>query len=88
MISTFGVVDSDGDVTSKSTFTDGAPVVGEEPSAPGFWWLVGQAGAGIKTAPAMAGLIAALIQGAAIPTDFSTRCSVADVSPLRFRTPG
>lgn len=67
---------------------DGAPVVGEEPSAPGFWWLVGQAGAGIKTAPAMAGLIAALIQGAAIPTDFSTRCSVADVSPLRFRTPG
>jgi hypothetical protein len=27
VISTFGVIDSDGDVTSKSTFTDGAPVV-------------------------------------------------------------
>lgn len=27
VISTFGVIDLDGDVTSKSTFTDGAPVV-------------------------------------------------------------
>lgn len=27
VVSTFGVIDSDGDVTAKSTFTDGAPVV-------------------------------------------------------------
>lgn len=67
---------------------DGAPVVGEEPSAPGFWWLVGQAGAGIKTAPAMAALLTALIRGTDIPASISTLISVDDVSPLRFGRPG
>lgn len=40
---------------------DRVPVVGEEPSAPGFFWLAGQGGAGIKTAPAMADVLAALV---------------------------
>lgn len=43
---------------------DRVPVLGEDPAAPGFWWLVGQGGAGIKTSPAMAMLLAAEITGA------------------------
>lgn len=65
---------------------DGAPIVGEEPSAPGFWWLVGQAGAGIKTAPAMAALITTLIHGTDAPVEISTRLAPAELSPVRFRT--
>ncbi|MGH9134060.1 MAG: NAD(P)/FAD-dependent oxidoreductase, partial [Ilumatobacteraceae bacterium] len=42
---------------------DRVPVLGEDPSAPGFWWLVGQGGAGIKTAPAMAALLASQMLG-------------------------
>ena len=42
---------------------DEVPVVGEEPAAPGFWWLVGQGGGGIKTAPALAAIMAAAILG-------------------------
>jgi D-arginine dehydrogenase len=37
---------------------DRVPVLGEDPDTPGFWWLAGQGGAGIKTAPAMAQLLA------------------------------
>jgi D-arginine dehydrogenase len=40
---------------------DRQPVIGWEPSAPGFCWLVGQGGAGIKTAPAAAAVVAALV---------------------------
>ncbi len=65
---------------------DGAPVVGEDPDAPGFFWLVGQAGAGIKTAPAMAALVAALVRGEGIPTALAERSiSELDISPSRFR---
>ena len=31
---------------------DGAPVIGQDPDRPGFFWLVGQGGAGIETSPA------------------------------------
>ena len=41
---------------------DKAPVVGSDPDAPGFFWLVGQGGYGIKTAPALAKITSALIQ--------------------------
>lgn len=65
---------------------DGAPVVGEEADAPGFWWLVGQAGAGIKTAPAMAALVAALIRGEPVPGALSDRSvTEVDVAPARLR---
>jgi D-arginine dehydrogenase len=40
---------------------DGSPVVGEDPAARGFYWLAGQGGYGIKTAPALARLIRALV---------------------------
>ncbi|HQZ32942.1 MAG TPA: FAD-binding oxidoreductase [Ilumatobacteraceae bacterium] len=65
---------------------DGAPVVGEDPAAAGFFWLVGQAGAGIKTAPAMAAILDALVRGAGLPEALIERSiAEADLSPARFR---
>ncbi|WP_120633737.1 FAD-binding oxidoreductase [Ruegeria sp. EL01] len=41
--------------------TDRTPVVGFDPTAEGFYWLAGQGGYGVQTAPALARLTAALI---------------------------
>lgn len=46
---------------------DRTPVVGFDPVADGFFWLVGQGGAGIQTAPAASEAAAALILGRDIP---------------------
>jgi D-arginine dehydrogenase len=68
---------------------DSAPVVGEEPTAPGFWWLVGQGGGGIKTAPAMAHALVSMVNGEPLPAAITDRLvSIADLSPARFRPPG
>ncbi len=48
---------------------DRLPVLGEDPRAPGFWWLAGQGGAGIKTAPAMARLLRHAIDDEPFPED-------------------
>jgi D-arginine dehydrogenase len=40
---------------------DRAPVVGEDPRVPGFFWLAGQGGAGIETSPALGQIAADLI---------------------------
>jgi D-arginine dehydrogenase len=42
---------------------DKTPVVGFDPRAPGFYWLAGQGGYGIQTAPALAALATAQITG-------------------------
>ena len=65
---------------------DRIPVVGEDPTAPGFYWLAGQGGAGIKTAPALAEVISALITEADLPSSV-TRFDIGsrDLSPERFR---
>ena len=47
---------------------DRTPVVGFDPEAVGFFWLVGQGGYGIQTAPAMGRIAASLISGNALPT--------------------
>lgn len=65
---------------------DKSLVIGFDPSAEGFFWLAGQGGYGIQTAPAAARLAAALVLGKAVPSglaalDFDTR----SVSPARFR---
>jgi D-arginine dehydrogenase len=52
---------------------DRHPVAGFAPGAEGFFWLAGQGGFGLQTSPAMAGIVASLIAGAAWP--------VPDVSP-------
>ncbi|MEM9604129.1 MAG: FAD-dependent oxidoreductase [Pseudomonadota bacterium] len=46
---------------------DGLPVVGPDPTVPGFFWLCGQGGYGIQTALAMAALGAALLRRDPLP---------------------
>lgn len=50
---------------------DRLPVVGEDPAVPGFFWLAGQGGSGIMTAPSMARLLAGLVTGTGIPADLA-----------------
>ncbi len=46
---------------------DKTPVVGFDPRAQGFFWLAGQGGYGIQTAPAMALLASRLVRGLSAP---------------------
>jgi D-arginine dehydrogenase len=55
----------------RSFAPDRNPVVGYAPDAPGFFWLAGQGGYGIQTAPAMAKLATALVRGAPVPDDLA-----------------
>ncbi|BDX35030.1 glycerol-3-phosphate dehydrogenase [Mycobacterium antarcticum] len=48
-------------------------VVGADVGAPGFFWLAGQGGYGIQTAPATARLAAALVLGDSAPPDLVDR---------------
>ena len=64
---------------------DRVPVVGEDPSAAGLWWLAGQGGYGIQTAPAMARCLAGLLLGRGPPVDVARLgVTVDDLSPVRF----
>ena len=64
---------------------DRAPVCGHDPQAEGFFWLAGQGGYGIQTAPALARLTAHLITGAAPDPDFlATGLPIDTLSPARF----
>lgn len=68
----------------RSFVADGVPVVGYAGDAPGFFWLAGQGGYGIQTAPAMARTAAALIRNDPIPDDIVEEgVDVAALSPLR-----
>ena len=53
----------------RSFVADKTVVAGFDPQAPGFFWLAGQGGYGIQTAPAMARAAAALLLEAALPAD-------------------
>lgn len=46
---------------------DRTPVVGFAPEAEGFFWLAGQGGYGFQTAPALAAIAAALVDGRQMP---------------------
>ncbi|MDR3509349.1 MAG: FAD-dependent oxidoreductase [Caulobacteraceae bacterium] len=64
---------------------DKNPVVGFQAQAPGFFWLAGQGGYGIQTAPAMARLAAALIRGQTAPQDIQDEgLALAEIAPDRF----
>ncbi|MBJ7336988.1 FAD-binding oxidoreductase [Mycolicibacterium sp.] len=59
-------------------------VVGEDPDAPGFFWLAGQGGYGIQTAPATSRLGAALVLGGSVPADLLARgLDVERLAPRR-----
>jgi D-arginine dehydrogenase len=65
---------------------DRSPVVGFDPAAPGFFWLVGQGGYGIQTAPALGRVAACLATGRALPEDVSDQgVTPAVLSRSRFR---
>jgi D-arginine dehydrogenase len=61
-------------------------VVGFDAGLPGFFWLAGQGGYGIQTAPAAARFTAALSRGESAPADLvGLGLDVAALSPSRFR---
>lgn len=65
--------------------TDGRPVVGYDRVAAGFFWLVGQGGYGIQTAPALSRLAASLVRGTSPPADIIDEGLVlADIAPQRL----
>ena len=67
------------------TFTgDSVPAAGFDPDHPGFFWLAGQGGYGIKTSPALGRLTAALITGECDPPPLPAG-SVDALDPARFR---
>lgn len=55
----------------RSFVADKAPVAGFSARAPGFFWLAGQGGYGIQSAPALSRLAAALARGEAVPQDIA-----------------
>ena len=67
----------------RSFVADSTPVMGYAADAPGFFWLAGQGGYGIQTAPAMALLAAALVRRKAVPqqlVDSGWTCAPCDRS--------
>src|SRR5690606_14226643 len=69
----------------RSFFSDRRPTVGFDPRAAGFFWLAGQGGYGIQTAPGMGRLAAALATGGDVPSDIADLGFTASlVSPERF----
>lgn len=68
----------------RSFVADKVPVAGFAAETPGFFWLAGQGGYGIQSAPALARLAAALITGRAIPEDIVAEgVDPAALSPQR-----
>jgi D-arginine dehydrogenase len=52
----------------RSFVADRSPVIGFDAEAPAFFWLAGQGGYGIQTAPALSLLAAALARGESVPS--------------------
>ncbi len=70
----------------RSFVEDRTPVAGFAPDAPGFFFLAGQGGYGIQTAPAMGELVAALVQGQPIPAHMAALgVTAANVSVGRLK---
>ena len=68
----------------RSFVPDRTPVLGFEPGAAGFFWLVGQGGYGIQTAPALSRLAAAVILETAAGVPGETQL-LAQLSPRRLQ---
>lgn len=71
----------------RNFVADRTPVIGFAAEADGFFWLAGQGGHGIQTAPAVARLAADLLLHNRIPTDLEKSGFDASwVSPTRLQT--
>jgi D-arginine dehydrogenase len=70
----------------RSFTSDEVPVIGFDPCSPNFFWLAGQGGFGIQTAPAAARTAAALIEGRPVPPDVAAEGITEEMlSPRRLR---
>jgi len=67
----------------RSFVPDGDPVAGYDPEGEGFFWLAGQGGYGIQTAPALARAAAALVRGEEIPGDIAAEGVTAEALARR-----
>ncbi|MBW7852351.1 MAG: FAD-binding oxidoreductase [Rhodospirillales bacterium] len=68
----------------RTFMPDRSPAVGFDPAVEGFFWLAGQGGYGIQTAPALARIAAALLRGEALPPDVAALgVTAADLAPRR-----
>jgi D-arginine dehydrogenase len=56
----------------RSFVADRVPVIGVDPEVPGFFWLAGQGGIGIMTAPSAARAATSLILDGALPADLTS----------------
>ncbi len=71
----------------RSFVADKTPVIGFDPAVENFFWLAGQGGYGIQTAPSMGRVSAALATGGGIPSDLEDLgVTEAALSPGRFGT--
>jgi D-arginine dehydrogenase len=69
----------------RSFAPDRSPVAGYDTEVEGFFWLAGQGGYGIQTAPALARAAAALVDGRPLPTDLAAReLTARDLSRARL----
>ncbi len=64
---------------------DDTPVLGFDPRSEGFFWLAGQGGYGIQTAPAMAALAARAIAGGGVAGDGELAAALDPARLLRGR---
>ena len=70
----------------RSFVADKTLVAGFDAEAEGFFWLAGQGGYGIQTAPAMSSITAALASGGDFPAHVAARgVSASDLDPARLR---
>jgi len=68
----------------RSFVADRTIVAGFDARAPGFFWLAGQGGYGIQTAPAVARAAAALVEGRPLPAELADLgVTAAALSPQR-----
>jgi D-arginine dehydrogenase len=64
---------------------NGSPVIGYDPHTEGFFWLVGQGGYGIQSAPALSRTAAAMVLAEKLPQDvMDAGLAPADIAPKRF----
>ena len=69
----------------RSFVDDGGLVGGFDPDAPGFFWVVGQGGYGVQTAPAMGEACAALARGQSLPASIAAEGLTAEsLGPSRL----
>ena len=70
----------------RSFSPDSELVIGDDLAMPGFFWLAGQGGYGIQSAPGASELAASLLRGEPLPADCAAEgVDVAALSPARLR---